>query len=84
MVKFQIIDIDFDDVNVNLRPEELKSEGCMSNELFENLDNPYPPREFVVTIYGITEGGKKIACNVYNFHPYFYVNFNQKDKSITI
>ena len=80
MVKFQIIDIDFDDVNVNLRPDELKSEECMSTELFENLDNPYPPREFLVTIYGITEDGKKIVCNAYNFHPYFYVNFNQKDK----
>ena len=81
MIEFQIIDIDFDDIDVNLRPEELKSEECMSEELFANSDNDYyPPREFVITIYGITKDGKKIVCNVYNFHPYFYVNFNQNEK----
>ena len=81
MIDFQIIDIDFDDIDVNLRPDKLISEDCMSEELYSQLDSNYPPREFVITIYGITKDGKKIVCNVYNFHPYFYVNFNQNEKS---
>ena len=83
MVQFQIIDIDFDDIDVSNRPPELLEEECMTNNLFESMQYSNP-REFVITIYGITNDGKKIVCNVYNYHPYFYVNFNtKKNKKIS-
>ena len=77
MVQFQIIDIDFDDIDVSNRPPELLEEDCMTSNIFESMEYS-TPREFVITIYGITDNGKKIVCNVYNYHPYFYVNFNTK------
>ena len=79
-ISFQIIDIDFDDIDVDMRHPDLNSEDCMSDNLWKSTENGYP-REFVVTLYGVTSDNKKIVCNVYNFHPYFYVNFNQKEKA---
>ena len=79
-LEFQLIDIDFDDICVNQRPEDLRSDDCMSRELRDSMKNGelYPPREFVLTLYGITKDGQKIVCVVYNYHPYFYADFSLK------
>ena len=88
-IKFQIIDISTDDVNVSLRPIDLLNEDDMDKQLFDNYEiDQDRTREFVITLYGITEDDKKIVINLYNYNPYFYIKidntkYNKKDKILT-